>query len=308
MSSGGKKQQTTTSISTNDPPSWSVPYFQSLLTQTQNVMKRPYQGYGGPTQAGFSDDQLASFDMVRQQADQNAASQGLASNYLQGTIQGQGANPYLGQTTGTNPYAGENQYLDQMIADSQGDVTRAYTDSTLPSYLSQFNAGGAYGGSAMQQALQGSQRELAGQLGRVSTSLRSADYDRQAQLAESALNRQQTDIARNAGLYGQEQANRLQAIGMLPQIQQAGYRDATALSTIGAQQQDLYQRLIDDDRDQFLEARDWDRNNLGLLANALGTIRGGSSSSSQTGANPNYRSAGENAASYAAILASLWGS
>jgi hypothetical protein len=283
-----------------------VPYFKGLLNQTQGVMNQPYQGYSGPTQAGFNDDQLNSFDMVRDQASQNSATQGMANNYLQGTIQGQGANPYLGQTVGHNPYGGKNQYLDQMIRDASDDVTATYTDSTLPSYLSQFNASGAYGGSAMQQAVQGSQRELAGQLGKVSTGLRNADYDRQVGIAENALNRQQTDIARNAGLYGQEQSNRLQAVGMLPQLQQMGYKDATALQTIGGQQQDLYQRAINDDREQFTEARDWDKNNLGLLSQALGTIRGGSSSSAATGANPNYKSAAENGAAYAALLASIW--
>lgn len=69
----------------------------------------------------------------------------------------------------------------------------------------------------------------------------------------------------------------------------------------------MYQQAIDDDRAQFTEARDWDKNNLGLLSNALGSIKGGTSSQANTGANPNYKSAAENTASYAAILASLWG-
>lgn len=46
-------------------------------------------------------------------------------------------------------------------------------------------------------------------------------------------------------------------------------------------------------------------NRLGALTNALGSIQGGTSQ--QTGANPNYRSAGQNAAGYAALIASLWG-
>ena len=94
---------------------------------------------------------------------------------------------------------------------------------------------------------------------------------------------------------------------MLPQIQGMGYKDASALGAIGGMQQDLYQRAIDDDRAQFVEARDWDKGNLDLLSDALGSIKGGTSTNSQTAPNPNYRSAGENAASYAAILASLWG-
>lgn len=137
--------------------------------------------------------------------------------------------------------------------------------------------------------------------------MRSADYDRQVGLAESALGRQQSDLSRNAGLYGQRQANQFQAVNGLAGLQSMGYKDATALGAIGGQQQGLYQQAIDDDREAFTEERDWNRNNLGLLSNALGSIKGGTSSQSNTGANPNYRSGAENAASYAAILASLWG-
>lgn len=113
-------------------------------------MKTPYQGYGGPTVAGFNQDQVNSFDMVRDQAANNAGSQANAGDFLNQTISGANANPYLGQTGGTNQYAGQNPYLDQMVNDSNRDITDAYSNSTLPSYLSQFNSGGAYGGSAMQ--------------------------------------------------------------------------------------------------------------------------------------------------------------
>lgn len=158
------------------------------------------------------------------------------------------------------------------------------------------------------------------QLGQISTTMRGRDYENQQQLAEADINRrmqaQQTDIARNAGLaesyLGRQQSawqgNRgqeLAALGMVPQMNEARYGDARALMNIGQQQQNLYQGLYDQGYDDFVEGRDWDQNQLGVLANALGSIQGGTSS--QTGANPNYRSAGQNAAGYAALLASLWG-
>lgn len=74
---------------------------------------------------------------------------------------------------------------------------------------------------------------------------------------------------------------------------------------IGQQQQNLYQGAIDTDYNDWKEYRDWDAGRLGVLTGALGALNGGGSST--TGPNPNYRSAGENAASYATILASLWG-
>lgn len=47
MSSGGDKKQTTTSISNNDPPAWSVPYFQDALTNASALSKEAYTPYTG---------------------------------------------------------------------------------------------------------------------------------------------------------------------------------------------------------------------------------------------------------------------
>ena len=128
--------------------------------------------------------------------------------------------------------------------------------------------------------------------------MRNADYNRQAQLAESGLDRSQSAWAQN-------QNNNLQAMGQIPGLNSSKYDDARALMNIGQQEQNLRQSVYDTGYENFTEERDWDKNQLGVLANALGTVQGGSSS--QTGANPNYKSAGQNAAGYAALLASMWG-
>lgn len=263
-----------------------------MLNRANTVTNQPYVGYDGPRIAGFSDDQLAGFDMVRDQAGQNQLMDA-GQNWLQGQISG-----HWGYTPGTNQYAGQNPYLQQMIDNSTGDITRAYNNVTSPGISSAFSSGGAYGGSAHAQAVSESQRQLADQIGQTVTGLRSDDYNRQAQLAESALNRQQSAYAMNKGLEAQ-------AMGMIPQFNSARYDDARALMNIGQQQQNLYQGVYDQGYDDFRDWRDYDANQLGVLANALGAVQGGTAS--QTGANPNYRSAGQNAAGYAALLASLWG-
>lgn len=243
-------------------------------------------------------------------------------NMLSGNYDPTRRNPYEGQTAtvGTNKYAGANPYLGQMIDQASGDITRNFNNSAVPGMMAQFQSGGAFGGSAMQNVMADSQRELAGRLGNVSTQLRSQDYDRQVGLAENDINRRlqsrQTDLARNAGLaenrvgrhfdsYWQNQANDLSAAGMASEINGARYDDARALMNIGQQQQNLAQGAYDTAYGDFQEWRDWDANRLGVLSNALGAIQGGTAT--QTGPNPNYRSAGQNAAGYAALLASMWG-
>lgn len=128
-------------------------------------------------------------------------------------------------------------------------MTRAYNNSAVPNLMAQFSAGGAYGGSAHQQAMAESQRQLADQLGQVSTGLRSADYDRRAQLT-------QADLARNSGLaesqlgrqqdaWSMNRGQELAALGMVPTLNSARYDDARALMNIGSQQQNLWQGLYD---------------------------------------------------------------
>lgn len=62
---------------------------------------------------------------------------------------------------------------------------------------------------------------------------------------------------------------------------------------------------LDRQYDEFLRGQGWQSQQLNPLLQALSTIQGGTVAS--TGANPNYRSAGQNAATAAALFASLYG-
>lgn len=166
MSSGDK---TETTVQNNAPPEWSIPHFKDALQRASDVSNQQYQGYDGSRIAGFSDDQEAGFDMVRQNAQQGSGLSQQANDYATRALSGQGGfsaekNPYRNQATpvGNNRFAGENPYLGQMIGDAQQDITKSYTDATMPNMLSQFQSAGAFGGSAMQQAMTGSQDTLAG--------------------------------------------------------------------------------------------------------------------------------------------------
>jgi hypothetical protein len=363
MSGGSPK--TITQETKSDPPAWAVPYYQSLLSQSSTLSQRPYTPYPGETVAGFTPQQLVGQQMIQDAAFGQQPLLTAAQNQLTGTLQGEGfatlpANPYLGATTpvgsnqylgqtnpfigqttpgvsvGTNAYAGSTPYLGQMIDAANADISRAF-GKTAAGINTQFATGGAFGGSAHQEALADANRALADQLARTTTGLRFSDYQTQQQLAENALNRQlqagqfnagltqsdiarnaalaesdlarnaglseadiarkleasQTDLARNAGLvenqlnrFDAERNRQLQALGLLPQTLQAGYQPGQALTQIGAQGQALNQAQLDAQIRQFLEARDWQSNQLGLLGGALGSING--SYSSTTGANPNY--------------------
>jgi hypothetical protein len=162
--------------------------------------------------------------MVRQQANAGQPMMQAGNDYI--TRQLQGGNQFDVQQ---NPYSGQNPYLDQSIANAQGDVVNQYNKSVVPSLLTQFQTGGAFGGTAMNEALQGSQGQLASQLGRISTDMRNTDYDRQAQLADAYLGRQQSAWAQN-------NSNSLGALGQIQGLNASKYDDAKALMNIGGQQ------------------------------------------------------------------------
>lgn len=84
MSSGGGKNTTTTS----GPPAWATPYYSAFLDRANQSSVNGYQPYTGPRIAGFSDDQLAGFDMVREQAGGGNPLLGQANNYVSGQLNG----------------------------------------------------------------------------------------------------------------------------------------------------------------------------------------------------------------------------
>ena len=123
--------------------------------------------------------------------------------------------------------------------------------------MAQFNAGGAYGGSAHLQGLQNSQDAFAHQLAEASTGIRAQNADAQREAWNQMMARQQAGLDAN------------------------------------------YQMWQDMQNDPYRK--------FGLLNDALRSIMGGTSTSSSTGPNPNYTSASQNAATYAAIIASMFG-
>jgi len=56
-----------------------------------------------------------------------------------------------------SPYAGQNSYLDSVVNNSNRDITNSFLQGAGVQLPTQFAQGGAFGGSAMQQAATASQ-------------------------------------------------------------------------------------------------------------------------------------------------------
>ena len=297
--SNNKPTQTTTNTQQSGPPAWATPYYQQLLSRSSALSNQPYTPYTGQRQAGFSADQMTAQEMTRQNAFNNQGTTDLARQQLMGTIAGGNENPYGAQLG--NWSTDSNPYLDATVNNSLSDITRAY-GSTQGNLLSGFGSGGAFGGSAHREAMANSQNELAQNLGRTSSNLRFQDYNAQQDRRFQGL--------QAAGGFAENERNRqMQASLGLPAFNAGTYGDADRLNESGQDQQDLWQQLLNNDYGDFMGQQNWDRSQLDVLGNALNSVNGAyqTGTTSSTGANPNYQSTGQQAAGWAALVASLWG-
>ncbi len=167
---------------------------------------------------------------------QSAGIQGVDS--ISGNL---GSNPYLGQSSGqisgaprvqagTNAMMGmDNPYLRSAIDLAQGDVARNYDRSIRPAQDARMAMSGSFGNTGLMAQQTEEDRNFAGELGRISTGMRMADYGAQQQLheadvtrrlgtdqfnAQNALGAQQFNLNARAGDLGRNLAGSFQQQGM----------------------------------------------------------------------------------------------
>jgi hypothetical protein len=103
--------------------------------------------------AGLSTGQNDAYQIAGAGARGNQQGQIAQTNALNGIMQGsQNVNAQ------TSPYLGQNSYLDGVVNDSNRDITNSYLQGAGVQLPTQFAQGGAFGGSAMQQAATASQQ------------------------------------------------------------------------------------------------------------------------------------------------------
>lgn len=273
-------------------PAFAQPYAQNLLSRGAALSNAPMPVYGGQRSAGLNTLQTAGMNATANRAMNGSSEIQAGSNQLRNTLNG----AYLNRDTGTNAFSGENPYLQSTIDKAAGDITRNYngavngTDST-------FARGGAFGGSAWQQAQQGNQRELAQGLADSSNAIRMQNYQQSAQLDEARLNRNQQNFAA-------ERANQMQGLGQGLEYGNQAYRDADALQSAGEIQYGADQNYYTDQMDYFNEQAAAPYKSLDVLGNTIRGAVGGGGQTSQTapGANRTAQAVGG-----AAAIASLLG-
>jgi hypothetical protein len=247
-------------------------YQRRLLASTQTLTDQPYQQYGGAQLAGFSADQLASFDLARQGIGSYAPFLAESGVYARGAPAtfapaAQEAGQLYRATTGAfnpatqiAPYM--NPYQQAVTQEALKELNRQNAIQQQQ-VAAQASKAGAFGGSryGVQQAELG--RNLAQAQAQMLASDYAANYNQALQAAQGAYEAEQqrrqqaaTGIAglgsTGAGLL-QQASSQMAGLGGL--TQQYGAADVSMLSQAGALQQQQMQKALDVDYSKFLEAQ-----------------------------------------------------
>jgi hypothetical protein len=233
--SKGSPAQTTSST---DLPDWIKPYAQNYLQQASGLASKPYQAYGGQLVAGMDPRTTAGLDQQAQLGANGTAAGNAGQSNLQDVLSGKYLNP------------NSNPALQGQIDSAQQDVVRNYNMAVKPQTESAMVGSGSFGNSGLQQVQQQNQYDLQKNLGNISTQLR-------------------------GNAYNTERANQQQALGLAPQYANLAYQGAGAQINAGQTAQQQQQTGLDSQYQQYLQQQGYAGNQLNYLGNALGTLKGG---------------------------------
>ena len=279
LTQGTPLPSTSSTLSTSQVPQYLSDYLYNLMSGAYSAAQQPYQTYGGPRIAGFTDPQTQAF-----QATQNAASayQPQLQAAQQTAAAGAGlstlgaAQPYFTAASQTTPGVISN-YMNpyqQNVIDQMGtQAQRQLTEKILPTIGDEFTRAGQYGSSRQQEIAQRGVRDIASGLEQNIGTQLAQGYTTAGQQAQADLARQ-ASLGQAAGtLAGTQEtaaANLANVQAGLGQKAQAlGLTGAAALETTGAEQQAMNQKNLDLAYQDFQTQTQYPEQQLGFLSNIV---------------------------------------
>lgn len=241
-----------------DLPEWSKPYWQGIAASGRALAREPYQQYRGQRIAGFT-------PMERQ------AFQGVQSLY------DQGARPELGQARGIATQASRVGFDTPMFPDQAQRYMNPYLENVLDLGRERMmrDYQGAMGDArrrtsdaAIQSGIMGGRGTLMGarEAGKVSDeafrAMREYEADTRFRAFDQAQQAFQSDVAaRQAGArLGLDAGQQLQGLAQTQQAQ--ALERINALQQAGVRGREMQQAIRDQAYQDFLDRRDWRRNQL----------------------------------------------
>ena len=290
MSGQQIRTDTQTSQSSLDKP---VREFRDkVLEKASGVMDQEYQKYEpeGGRFAGPSDDTTTAQQAVRDMQGQGQGAYTSAGQTAQ-NLQGATIDPITGQSFLTG------QGVDQYMSPHTQNVISGMRDNamrTMQMKLNQLGADAQMAGAGMGSRSAIEKGVMAGEvqrnLGQQVAGALEGSYAQAAKMKEADMAREQQRQRYNQLAQGEE--GKLRLAGADARLRatdagrRAGYEDAQMLSRVGADIEGREQNQKDFDYQQFLEGRDWDKNQAMFGANVAGGAPSGTMTAQNT---PMYR-------------------
>lgn len=250
-----KKNLTSTSQTVSEPWQPQQPYLQYGFEQAKSQYQQPRQYYSGQTYASPSEATQLGLQKQQDRATQGSAMLNAGRDQNLATINGN----YLN--------ADSNPYLQSAIDNANKGTIRGFNNSVIPQLQSSFAMSGRYGSGA-QQGQQGvASQDLLNQLG---TNAQNISY----------------------GNYADERNRQSEATQNAPAYAQADYNDIASLLDVGQQREAITQQGIDEAMNRFNFSQNAPREDLASYMGLIQGNYGGTSTTTDTQRNPNYKSAG----------------
>lgn len=284
--SGGGGAPTQSTTYTSNLPEYARPYFENLMDRTKAESERGYTAYPGPRVAGFSTDQQSGFGVTRDTALGGAPdigrardAAGSATNAALGTTGFQSRDINVGMFDGNAANRYMSPYMDAVVDRQKDAAVRDFAEGQGARNQSAI-ASGAFGGyrDAISRGVaeRGLQNRLAdidarGRQSAFENAQAQFERDRSAGFTADATNESNRRGA--AGVQQQGAALGLQGANTFANLaasdQGLAFARGDALQRIGAQQQAQAQRGLDIDYDNFVNQRDFERNQLNFYGGIL---------------------------------------
>jgi hypothetical protein len=238
---------------------------------------------------------------------------GVGNHSLQNTLrgdylQGAGSNPWNYATVATreNQFKGlNNPYFDTKLKQGMDELTAAYQQGTAADTNRMFNMGGAFGGSAHQQAIANNEAGLGKALGNFGSTMLNDQFNRSAGLESDDLGRsqqaQQFNKQIGAGTYENERGRQMGAAGMAQNDQGLTLQRYNALMGIGDVNRSLTQDQLNLGYQDWQDERNFDMRQLQNFMGLLSTAQGG------IGGNITQTTPGYQASPYSMLMGGLMG-
>ena len=239
--------RTTTSVVSTDPPAFQKPFIEFGLEQARSFYDDPRSYYTGSTVVPFSGQTTEALTGIENRARAGSPLVTGAQSQVAKTMAGDYLNP------ATNPY------LTSAMDAATRPMREAFTEDVLPSIDTAFSQAGRYGSGLQARQQQRAAEDYLQSLGDVGSRMAYSNY-------------------------ADERARQEAATSAAPAMAELDYLGLERLGQVGAAQEELAARQLQEDIDRFNFAQEEGRQRL---AEYLPQVTGGQYST-QTTAQPLY--------------------